>query len=105
MGPSGRILSQRPVAEAIASDSLLMDHKRTRPSDPDGSLPEKDEEVMKAADDGKLVLAEEKSEGRVSFASMRVFLDDVASPWPVLFWAAYLFGGLATHVALTLEPW
>jgi ABC-type molybdate transport system ATPase subunit len=57
------------------------------------------------AEQGKLVVAEEKNEGRVSFKSFRLFLDLVAGPVPFLFWALYLIGAVGALAALTLEPW
>jgi hypothetical protein len=105
MGPSGQIIGQGSVADLVASKRVVMDG-----SEAINPTPEKPETAVKVADelnaiDGKLVLAEEKAEGRISLSSMRLFLDDVAGPWPVLFWLAYFLGGIATHVTLTLEPW
>ena len=55
--------------------------------------------------DGKLILAEEIAEGRITWKALRLYLDGLGGNRPFLFTAVWIAGFLATHVAINFGIW
>jgi hypothetical protein len=93
-GPTNLVLSNEVyISQEIAKQQQVVQPETNKENGPATTA------------DGHLVLEEEKSEGRVSFTSFRIFLDLVGGSVPTVFWALYLFGAVGALAALTLEPW
>ena len=55
--------------------------------------------------DGKLILAEEIVEGRITWKALKLYLDGLGGNRPFLFAAVWLAGFLATHIAINFGIW
>jgi hypothetical protein len=55
--------------------------------------------------DGKLILAEEIVEGRITWKALRLYLDGLGGNYPILFAAVWTAGLLATHMAINFGIW
>ena len=65
------------------------------------------DKVVKGSDklDGKLILAEEIAEGRVTWRSMVLFLKGLGGDKPILFLTAWLMGMTLVHGGHSLAVW
>ena len=55
--------------------------------------------------DGKLILAEEIVEGRITWKALKLYLDGLGGNHPFLFAAVWISGILATHLAINFGIW
>ena len=55
--------------------------------------------------DGKLILAEEIIEGRITWKALKLYLDGLGGDHPFLFAAFWIAGYLATHAAINFGVW
>lgn len=55
--------------------------------------------------DGKLILAEEIVEGRITWKALKLYLDGLGGDHPFLFAAVWTTGFLATHIAISFGIW
>ena len=55
--------------------------------------------------DGKLILAEEIVEGRITWKALKLYLDGLGGKHPFLFATVWIAGLLATHVAINFGTW
>jgi hypothetical protein len=55
--------------------------------------------------DGKLILAEEIVEGRITWKALKLYLDGLGGNHPFLFAAVWTTGYLVTSLAITLGVW
>ncbi|KAF8803435.1 multidrug resistance-associated ABC transporter [Phlegmacium glaucopus] len=55
--------------------------------------------------DGKLILAEELVEGRITWKAIKLFLDGLGGEHPFLFMTVWLGGYLVNHVAVSFGVW
>lgn len=94
------------IAAALKSDPVLAQEADTAQQE---SVIEK--QVVDAVDkeerkkDGKLILAEEIIEGRITWKALKLYLDGLGGDHPFLFSAVWMVGFLATNVAITLGVW
>ena len=99
------------IAALLESDSVLAS-KAGAPR-PDAAKQESDIEkkVLDAVNteeqksDGKLILAEEIVEGRITWKALRLYLDGLGGNHPILFAAVWIAGLLATHVSINFGIW
>ena len=55
--------------------------------------------------DGKLILAEEIVEGRITWKAVKLYLDGLGGNHPFLFAAVWISGFMATHMAFSFGVW
>ena len=55
--------------------------------------------------DGKLILAEDIVEGRITWKAFKLYLDGLSGNHPFLFTAIWMAGFLATYVAINFGIW
>ena len=55
--------------------------------------------------DGRLILAEEIVEGRITWKAFKLYLDGLSGNHPFLFMTVWLAGLFATHVAVSFGVW
>ncbi|CDO74329.1 hypothetical protein BN946_scf184850.g1 [Trametes cinnabarina] len=108
MGSDGRILSQGSLETALARDSdLLREVKEEQEELEKAELEidaEKPDDAAAKQAAGKLIVAEEKEEGHVSWAAMKLFLSNT-SKRPVFFWLIYVSGYVIRHALSNVETW
>jgi hypothetical protein len=103
---NGRVHTKGSTDSIILDELDLSSVEEPAPDQRTPKLPgDKSEPEAAQEASGQLVVAEEKNEGRVSLASFGLFLDSISGRWPVLFWAAYIFGNVGIVATLTIEPW
>ena len=94
------------IAAVLESDSVLA-HKA------DAAQQESDVERQvldvvnkeEQTSDGKLILAEEIIEGRITWKALKLYLNGLGGNHPYLFAAIWIPGILATHVAINFGTW
>ena len=55
--------------------------------------------------DGKLILAEEIAEGRITWKALKLYLDGLGGDHPFLFAVVWIAGFLATNIAINFGVW
>jgi hypothetical protein len=55
--------------------------------------------------DGKLILAEEIAEGRITWKALKLYLDGLGGNHPFLFAVVWISGLLAKHLAINFGIW
>ena len=94
------------IAAALESDPVLAHEVDTTQQESDI-----EKQVVDAVNkeerksDGKLILAEEIVEGRVTWKALKLYLDGLGGDHPFLFAAFWIAGYLATHVAINFGIW
>jgi hypothetical protein len=94
------------IAAALKSDPVLAHEAETAQQE---SVIEK--QVVDAVNkeeskmDGKLILAEEIIEGRITWKALKLYLDGLGGNHPFLFSAVWTIGFLVTNIAITLGVW
>jgi hypothetical protein len=91
---------------ALESDRVLA-HKADTAQQESGIEKQDVDDVNKEErkSDGKLILAEEIVEGRVTWRALRLYLDGLGGNHPFLFGAVFTAGFLVTHVAINFGIW
>ncbi|KAL6299635.1 multidrug resistance-associated ABC transporter [Sparassis latifolia] len=108
LGTDGRILSQGSLSKALEANKKLSaevveeieeiekaEHEVDQPPNPD----------IPANADGKLIVAEEISEGHVEWPALKMFFANLSGGYHVLFWFALLGSLLSASVLHTLQAW
>ncbi|KAI0918391.1 hypothetical protein AcV5_002391 [Taiwanofungus camphoratus] len=106
LGTDGRISSQGGLSNALAKDDKLA-----------AAMAEESKEIEKAEEevdqiipdvkqaDGKLIVAEEISEGHVSWQALKLFFSSLGGRHPVAFWF-WLFGSyILSELASVIQIW
>ena len=94
------------IAAVLESDSVLAHKADTAQHESDI-----EKEVVDSVNkeerksDGKLILAEEIVEGRVTWKALKLYLDGLGGNHSYLFAAVWMAGFLATHVAINFGVW
>ncbi|KAI9434147.1 hypothetical protein H4582DRAFT_2112597 [Lactarius indigo] len=108
LGKDGRIASRGSVSDALKKDKALAKElsRGTRAiKDNEEKIDSvKPDETVGSAD-GKLILAEEISEGDVSWDAIKLFISGLGGAYPVLFWIAYPAGMLLFSAFMTVQTW
>ena len=94
------------IAAALENDSVLAQEADTvqHESDIEKEVVDginKEERKL----DGKLILAEEIVEGRITWKAFKLYLDCLGGNHPFLFTAVWMLGFLATYVAINFGIW
>ncbi|CAL1696210.1 unnamed protein product [Somion occarium] len=109
LGSDGRILSQGSLSTALAKDQQLSAEAAKESEVIEKAEHEVDQETgdkTPKTTDGKLVTAEEVSEGHVSWSAMKLLLVNMAGkPGAIVFWGAFLVLGLVTRTMSNLDIW
>ncbi|KZT60642.1 hypothetical protein CALCODRAFT_553559 [Calocera cornea HHB12733] len=92
LGMQGRLISQGPLSNTLLSDPSLREELEENnqilefgeTASGIGPSPTQDKSA-----DGKLVMEEEMAEGRVKWASIKLFMDAVGGP---MYWVSLMFG-------------
>ena len=95
------------IAAVLESD-LALAHKTDTASEQQESDIEKqvvDGVNKEEQKDGKLILAEEIVEGRITWKALKLYLDGLGGNHPFLFAAVWLSGLLATQLAVNFGIW
>ena len=93
------------IAAALESDPVL-----AHMADNEQQESEIVEQIVDAVNkeerkDGKLILAEEIAEGRISWKALKLYLDGLGGDHPFLFATIWISGVLATHLAINFGIW
>ncbi|KAH9041238.1 P-loop containing nucleoside triphosphate hydrolase protein [Lactarius pseudohatsudake] len=108
LGKDGRIASRGSVSDALKKDKMLAkelaESTRAIEDNEKNINSEKPEETAKLAD-GKLILAEEISEGNVSWDAVKLFINGLGGAHPVLFWVVFAGGMLLFSTLMTVQAW
>ncbi|KAH9166017.1 hypothetical protein EDB89DRAFT_2076263 [Lactarius sanguifluus] len=108
LGGGGRIASRGSVSDALKKDKMLAKELAEGTStikDNEKKInSEKPDETAKLAD-GKLILAEEISEGNVSWDAVKLFTNGLGGAHPVLFWIVFAGGMLLFSTLMTMQAW
>ncbi|KAI0948128.1 hypothetical protein AcW1_009723 [Taiwanofungus camphoratus] len=106
LGTDGRILSQGGLSNALAKDDKLAAAVAEEIKEIEKAEEEVDQiipEVKQA--DGKLIVAEEISEGHVSWQALKLFFTSLGGRHPVAFWF-WLFGSyILSELASVIQIW
>ncbi|KAI0918361.1 hypothetical protein AcV5_002367 [Taiwanofungus camphoratus] len=106
LGTDGRILSQGGLSNALAKDDKLAAAVAEEIKEIEKAEEEVDQiipEVKQA--DGKLIVAEEISEGHVSWQALQLFFTSLGGRHPVAFWF-WLFGSyILSELASVIQIW
>ncbi|KAH9028058.1 hypothetical protein EDB83DRAFT_1910018 [Lactarius deliciosus] len=108
LGKDGRIASRGSVSDALKKDKTLaqesVEGNRAIKDDEKKIDSEEPDETVKSAD-GKLILAEEISEGNVSWDAIKLFINGLGGAHPVLFWILFPVGLLLCDTSMTAQTW
>ncbi|KAH9016815.1 P-loop containing nucleoside triphosphate hydrolase protein, partial [Lactarius pseudohatsudake] len=108
LGKDGRIASRGSVSDALKKDKTLakelVEGTRAIKDDEKKIDSEEPDETVKSAD-GKLILAEEISEGNVSWDAVKLFINGLGGAHPVLFWILFPVCLLLCDTSMTVQTW
>ena len=93
------------IAAALESDPVLAHIVDTEQQESDIEKQVVDTINKEERKDGKLILAEEIVEGRITWKSLKLYLDGLGGNHPFLFAAVWISGLLATHLAISFGIW
>ena len=93
------------IAAALGSDPVLAQLADTEQQETDIEKQVVDAVDREEPKDGKLILAEEIVEGRVTWKAFKLYLDGLGGNHPFLFVAVWISGFLATHLAINFGVW
>ncbi|KAI9059804.1 multidrug resistance-associated ABC transporter [Trametes sanguinea] len=91
LGTDGRIATQGTLSKVLAKDEKLLaelseEEKELKKADTDVDHVDPDDEAAPKKADGKLVVAEEIAEGRVSWPALRLYLSSMGGTHAFIFW-------------------
>ncbi|OSD04422.1 multidrug resistance-associated ABC transporter [Trametes coccinea BRFM310] len=91
LGTDGRIASQGTLSKVLAKDEKLLaelseEEKELKKADAEVDHVDPDDEAAPKKADGKLVVAEEIAEGRVSWPALRLYLSSMGGTHAFIFW-------------------
>ncbi|TBU53541.1 hypothetical protein BD310DRAFT_937787 [Dichomitus squalens] len=95
LGSDGRVASEGTLSKALAKDQTLSrefgdQREELKKSEGEVDAVEPDDEVAPKKGDGKLIVAEEISEGHVSWQALRLYLSSMTGGYTLLFWLGVL---------------
>ena len=93
------------IAAALESDPVLAHMVDTEQQESDIGKQVVDTVNKEEWKDGKLILAEEIVEGRITWKALKLYLDGLGGNHPFLFAAVWISGILATHLAINFGIW
>jgi hypothetical protein len=105
LGINGRVLSQGSVFDPVVQSRLLAakaENVMEKPAD-EINFTEPKREIAKG--DGKLTVAEEIQEGRLSVQALNLFLASLGGSHPLLYWIAFLVLLFCKFFIYTFETW
>ncbi|GJE87807.1 multidrug resistance-associated ABC transporter [Phanerochaete sordida] len=109
LGTDGRITSQGTLSSALEKDAKLAAYaakERSQLKKADETIDEAKPETAEQKATGKLTVAEEKSDGDISWSAMKLLLTNTAdSPGLPVFWIVFMTAMLASRSASTLDSW
>ncbi|KAH9056241.1 hypothetical protein EDB87DRAFT_1676120 [Lactarius vividus] len=108
LGKDGLIASRGSVSDALKMDETLANElaEGTRAiKDEEEEIDSEEPDGTARPADGKLILAEEISEGNVSWDAVKLFINGLGGAHPVLFWIAYAGGMLLLSTLMTVQTW
>ena len=93
------------IAAALESNPVLAQMADTEQQESDIEKQVVDDVNKEEKKDGKLILAEEIVEGRITWKALKLYLDGLGGNHPFLFAAVWLSGLLATQLAVNFGIW
>ena len=93
------------IAAVLESDPVLAHMADTEQQESEIEKQAVDAVNKEERKDGKLILAEEIAEGRITWKSLKLYLDGLGGNHPLLFAAVWISGFLATHLAINFGIW
>ena len=93
------------IAAALETDPVLAHMADTEQQESDIEKQVVDAVNKEEKTDGKLILAEEIVEGRITWKALKLYLDGLGGNHPFLFAAVWISGLLATQLAVNFGGW
>ena len=93
------------IAAVLESDLALAHKTDTEQQESDIEKQVVDGVNKEEQKDGKLILAEEIVEGRITWKALKLYLDGLGGNHPFLFAVVWISGFLATHLAINFGIW
>ena len=93
------------IAAALETDPVLAHMADTEQQESDIEKQVVDAVNKEEKTDGKLILAEEIVEGRITWKALKLYLDGLGGNHPFLFAAVWISGLLATQLAVNFGVW
>ena len=93
------------IAAVLESDPVLAHMADTEQQESEIEKQAVDAVNKEERKDGKLILAEEIAEGRITWKSLKLYLDGLGGNHPLLFAAVWISGFLVTHLAINFGIW
>lgn len=93
------------IAAALETDPVLAHMADTEQQETDIEKQVVDAVTKEEKTDGKLILAEEIVEGRITWKALKLYLDGLGGNHPFLFAAVWISGLLATQLAVNFGVW
>ncbi|KAH8978589.1 hypothetical protein EDB92DRAFT_2056103 [Lactarius akahatsu] len=108
LGKNGLIAGHGSISDTLKKDKTLAKElaegtRAVKDEEKKVDSEEPDETARPA--DGKLILAEEISEGNVSWDAVKLFINGLGRTHPVLFWITYAGGMLLFSTLMTVQAW
>ncbi|KAF8803422.1 multidrug resistance-associated ABC transporter [Phlegmacium glaucopus] len=96
------------ISAALESDPVLAREAEAEAEQEETEVAKQVEETIDKEEqksDGKLILAEEIVEGRITWKAIKLFIDGLGGKHPFLFITVWLGGLLVTHAAISFGLW
>ncbi|EKM60769.1 uncharacterized protein PHACADRAFT_246884 [Phanerochaete carnosa HHB-10118-sp] len=110
LGTDGRIKSQGTLSSALAKDKKLAKEAAESAQETDKAehTVDRSEPVAESAapkSDGKLIVAEEISEGHVGWPALKLYLAALGGDSQFIFWSLFLGGMILCRLVMTAQAW
>ncbi|KAF7978930.1 hypothetical protein HWV62_44135 [Athelia sp. TMB] len=105
LGTDGRIVSQGTISEALMHDEALAKEEASETEITAKADTEIDPDIEKTKPDGTLIVAENIAEGRITWATLKIFFLKTGGEHPFIFWAVYLGLAFSDSLANNFGPW
>ncbi|PIL37563.1 ATP-binding cassette transporter [Ganoderma sinense ZZ0214-1] len=111
LGTDGRVASQGTLSKVLAKDHKLSEEvaeerEELKKAEDEVDAVEPDSEDVPKKGDGKLVVAEEISEGHVSWSALRLYFTSMSGGYSLIFWLGVLgFLGLCELLGVMETYW
>ncbi|KAI0697137.1 multidrug resistance-associated ABC transporter [Cytidiella melzeri] len=109
LGTDGRISSQGTLSKALSNDKALAKEIAKEEKVADKADHTVDDTVVEPAappkSDGKLIVAEEISEGHVGWPALKLYFASLSGDSPIIFWSLFLGAMLMTRLMQTAQAW
>ena len=93
------------ISAALESDPVLAHEADTEQQQSDIEKQVVDASNKEEKSDGKLILAEEIVEGRITWRAIKLYLDGLSGGHPFMFMTFWLVGLMTTHAAVNFGVW